>query len=235
MKVHASLRIIEFWLSQNLPHESWWYFWWSCEAHRAPVRADKNILLWLWLINRLNPQTRQLIRLWHNLIRALHFDFRENKNINIYISPGWRQTYCIKYDPSLSTSCVLSSSQKLPIMTLFTILLLLLIDEKGSYTLLFLLSWSRLITNSQQCSRLGLLNNHCFSFIMITQTLLFNWIIQIVPYQSLLANVKNIRELSSDWDWDWGWGWESSPRRWQYNARGHPPPPPPLTFNHEGH
>ena len=146
------------------------------------------------VINRLNPQTRQLIRLWHNLIRALHFDFRENKNINIYISSGWRQTYCIKYDPSLSTSCVLSSSQKLPIMTLFTILLLLLIDEKGSYTLLFLLSWSRLITNSQ-CSRLGLLVNHCFSFTMITQTLLFNWIIQIVPYQSFLANVKNIREL----------------------------------------
>ena len=28
--------------------------------------------------------------------------------------------------------------------------------------------------------------------------------------------------LSSDWDWDWGWGCESSPRRWQYNARGHP-------------
>ena len=158
------------------------------------------------VINRLNPQTRQLIRLLHNLIRALHFDFRENKNINTYLHFSWRQTYCIKYDPSLSTSCVLSSSQKLPIMTLFTILLLLLIDEKGSYTLLFLLAWSRLITNNSQCSRLGLLVNQCFSFIMITQTLLFNWIIQIVPYQGFCTNVKNIRELLIE-----SWGASFSP------------------------
>ncbi len=38
--------------------------------------------------------------------------------------------------------------------------------------------------------------------------------------------------MSSDWDWDWGGDGDGSPRRWQYNAQGHPPPP--LTFNHEG-
>ena len=38
--------------------------------------------------------------------------------------------------------------------------------------------------------------------------------------------------MSSDWDWDWGGDGDGSPRRWQYNAQGHPPPA--ITFNHEG-
>ena len=47
----------------------------------------------------------------------------------------WYLSRHIKNVPSLATSCVLSCSQKLPIMTLFTILLLLLIVEKGPLTL----------------------------------------------------------------------------------------------------
>ena len=145
------------------------------------------------VINRLNPQTRQLIRLLHNLIRELHFDFRENKNINIYISPGASDILYKIWSFCFHKLCII-------ILTKTT-------NNDPFYDTSITSDWRKRVLHPPVFARLikvnhqlsvfssGTFGQSMFQFIMITQTLLFNWIIQIVPYQRLLENAKNIREL----------------------------------------
>ena len=146
------------------------------------------------VINRLNPQTRQLIRLWHNLIRALHFDFRGNKNINIYISPGAPDILYKIWSFSFHKLCII-------ILTKTT-------NNDPFYDTSITSDWRKrvlhppvfafLIKVNHQLSVLtsGTFGQSLFQFYYDYSDFIVQLdIIQIVPYQSLLANVKNIREL----------------------------------------